>query len=303
MYFENESGGVLVEAKDLVNGVSITQAEQVDRVEYFHIELETHDVILAEGALSETFVDDDSRAMFHNAHEYAALYPEDVARPARYRAPRLEIGYEVEAIRRKLAARAGLLSDGQDAGTLRGHIDAVSPRLIEGWAQSVDHPEAPVCLDIYAGGELIGQTLANRYREDLEAAGLGSGRHGFSFAVPDGLMLLPGTVEVRRSLDGARRRAIASGDPSVVPQMRHAAQRPGTFGNTGFLEKRRRQRRRFGQRVRHVFQARRQSRPADRAAQANPNRLRRRSARGEGIAGDYADRGRAHVPDKRRAIP
>jgi Hint domain len=195
--------GVLIEAKDLINGVSIVQAEHVEEVEYFHIELETHDVILAEGALSETFVDDDNRAMFHNAHEYAALYPEDVARPARYRAPRLEIGYEVEAIRRKLAARAGLLSDEQDAGTLRGHIDAVSPRLIEGWAQSVEHPEAPVCLDIYAGGELIGQTLANRYREDLQAAGLGSGRHSFSFAVPDGLMLLPGTIEVRRSLDGA----------------------------------------------------------------------------------------------------
>ena len=203
MYFENESGSVLVEAKDLINGVSIVQAEQVDEVEYFHIELETHDVILAEGALSETFVDDDSRAMFHNAHEYALLYPEDVARPARYRAPRLEIGYEVEAIRRNLAARAGLLSDGQDAGTLRGHVDAVSPRLVEGWAQSVDHPEAPICLDVYAGRELIGQTLANRHREDLEAAGLGSGRHSFSFAVPDGLMLLPGIVEVRRSLDGA----------------------------------------------------------------------------------------------------
>ena len=81
MYFENGSRGVLVEAKDLVNDVSIVQAEQVDDVEYFHIELDTHDVILAEGALSETFVDDDSRAMFHNAHEYAALYPEAVARP------------------------------------------------------------------------------------------------------------------------------------------------------------------------------------------------------------------------------
>lgn len=40
-------------------------------------------------------------------------------------------------------------------------------------------------------------------REDLERAGLGSGRHSFSFALPDGLMLLPGTIEARRSLDGA----------------------------------------------------------------------------------------------------
>ena len=60
-------GVVLIEAKDLVNGFSIVQAERVDKVEYFHIELDSHDVIVAEGALSETFIDDDSRGMFHNA--------------------------------------------------------------------------------------------------------------------------------------------------------------------------------------------------------------------------------------------
>ena len=43
--------GALIEAKDLVNGVSIVQAERVEKVEYFHIELETHDVIIAEGRL------------------------------------------------------------------------------------------------------------------------------------------------------------------------------------------------------------------------------------------------------------
>jgi microcystin-dependent protein len=103
MYLE----GVLIEAKDIVNGVSIVQAERVEKVEYFHIELDTHDVILAEGAPSETFVDDDSRGVFHNADEYAALYP-GVARPARYCAPRLDSGYEVEAVRRRLAERSGI---------------------------------------------------------------------------------------------------------------------------------------------------------------------------------------------------
>ena len=59
---------MLIEAKDLINGVSIVQAERVEKVEYFHIELDSHDVIIAEGALSESFIDDDSRGMFHNAH-------------------------------------------------------------------------------------------------------------------------------------------------------------------------------------------------------------------------------------------
>ena len=70
MYLE----GVLIEAKDLINSVSIVRAERVEKVEYFHIELESHDVIFAEGALSETYIDDDSRFMFHNAQEYRALY-------------------------------------------------------------------------------------------------------------------------------------------------------------------------------------------------------------------------------------
>ena len=84
------------------------------------------------------------------------------------------------------------------------HLSIGSVRgCIEGWAQNVDHPEAPVCLDIFAGGRLIGQVLANRYREDLKQAGLGGGCHAFRFTPPDGVALTLRLVEVRRSLDGA----------------------------------------------------------------------------------------------------
>ena len=142
-------------------------------MDYFHIELDTHDVIIAEGALAESFIDDDSRGIFHNAHEYPALYPEAVTGIAQYCAPRLEDGYEVEAIRQRIALRAGLVLADKRIGQLRGHVNRVSDNCIAGWAQNADHPEAPVCLDIYAGGQLIGQVLANRYREDLERARLG----------------------------------------------------------------------------------------------------------------------------------
>ena len=40
--------GVLVPACALVNGTSIIQVPAMDRVEYFHIELDSHDVILAD---------------------------------------------------------------------------------------------------------------------------------------------------------------------------------------------------------------------------------------------------------------
>jgi N-acetylneuraminic acid mutarotase len=196
--------GILIEARDLVNGVNIVQPGDTDMVEYFHIELDSHDVIVAEGALSESFVDDDSRGMFHNACDYAALYPNDAADAARYCAPRLDDGYVVEAVRDRIAARAGLRPLAAGASKLRGFVDVANARLIAGWAQSIEHPEAPVCLDVMADGEAIGQVLANRYRGDLEQAGIGSGRHSFEFRLPFGVASAGRSIEVRRSLDGER---------------------------------------------------------------------------------------------------
>ena len=109
--------GALVPAGLLVNGATIRQVESVDQLEYFHIELERHDVILAEGAPAETFVDCDSRGIFHNAGEFAELYPDDVPVPWAFCAPRVEAGSaELAVIRAVLAARAEALDhDRSDA--------------------------------------------------------------------------------------------------------------------------------------------------------------------------------------------
>ena len=97
--------GLLIPARCLVNGSTIVQ-ERANRVDYYHVELDSHDVLLAEGAPSESFIDDDSRGMFHNAAEFAALYP-NTPRSDGFCAPRVEQGPELEAIRRRLAAVAG----------------------------------------------------------------------------------------------------------------------------------------------------------------------------------------------------
>jgi len=105
--------GILIQAEDLVNGRSIVQAEAIESVSYFHIELESHDVILAEGAWSETFIDDDSRMLFQNAADYLRRYPDDPEGPARFCAPRVAEGYQLQAIRDRLARRGGAaVSDG-----------------------------------------------------------------------------------------------------------------------------------------------------------------------------------------------
>lgn len=50
--------GLLIRAKDLVNGKSIAPAVPpgCDTIEYFHILLDSHEVVLAEGAAAETFL-------------------------------------------------------------------------------------------------------------------------------------------------------------------------------------------------------------------------------------------------------
>jgi hypothetical protein len=68
--------GVLIPAIHLVNGTSIVQGmpEGVEEIDYFHIELETHQVIFAEGALAETLLVTSDREMFDNFVEYERLY-------------------------------------------------------------------------------------------------------------------------------------------------------------------------------------------------------------------------------------
>jgi hypothetical protein len=214
--------GLLIEAKDLVNDLSIVQASKVDSITYIHIELDTHDVIVAEGSFSETFVDDNSRGMFHNADEYRRIHADEPRRTARYYAPRLRDGYQVEAARRHIDALAGLRQDAPATASLLGFVEVVTPKLISGWAQNPEHPAVPVCLEIVADGLVIGEVLANFYRQDLEHAGLGDGRHGFAFTPP--LAKTFRHVEVRRALDGAELPRAATSALSVkVTQSRKRA--------------------------------------------------------------------------------
>jgi len=97
--------GFLIEAKDLVDDACVVQASSVERVDYIHVELESHDVILAEGAWSETYLDDGNRGMFQNAHDYTA--PDGLQKQEpRYCAPRLEDGPELEAVRSRIGSYA-----------------------------------------------------------------------------------------------------------------------------------------------------------------------------------------------------
>jgi hypothetical protein len=183
--------GALVPAAALTNGTSIVQDDTPGRIDYIHIELDRHSVIFAEGAASETYVDDDNRAMFHNAADYASRYG-TTTQPARYCTTRIDSGPQLHAIHTRLAALAGTAPPPAALGPLHGWLerietDTTSPEPAAwavGWAISPQSPEIPVCFELLHRGRPIHRGLATIHRPDVEDAGFGSGRCGFRIPVP-----------------------------------------------------------------------------------------------------------------------
>jgi hypothetical protein len=97
--------GVLVPARHLVNGTSIVQ-ERVAAAEYYHIELDQHAVLFAEGALAESWRDTGNVRMFANAGTRPAAVDSDPY------AEIVEGGPALAAIRGRIAARAAALGFG-----------------------------------------------------------------------------------------------------------------------------------------------------------------------------------------------
>jgi hypothetical protein len=98
--------GVLVPVGHLVNGATIVQ-EEVETVRYFHVELDAHDVLLAEGLPCESYLDDGNREAFANSPEHTALYgPLDPQERENACAPLVRDGEALAAIQARLHARA-----------------------------------------------------------------------------------------------------------------------------------------------------------------------------------------------------
>ncbi len=99
--------GVLIQAGALVNGTSIVREQDVPvTYTYYHLELDDHGLVLAEGVPAETFFDNIDRLAFDNWDEYEALYPEG-KQIVEMDYPRAKAFRQVpRAIRARIAARA-----------------------------------------------------------------------------------------------------------------------------------------------------------------------------------------------------
>jgi hypothetical protein len=205
--------GVLIPAEFLVNHRSILWDDRAQEVTVYHLELDTHDVLLANGAPAESYRDDGNRWLFQNANSGWHLPPKPAC------APVLTGGPIVDEVWRRLLDRAGprpgmpltadpdlhLLVDGTrlDPGMQRGefHIftlprTSAEVRIISraaapqelGWARD------PRCLGV-AVKRIVVRQKSRFQKFDANDKRLVEGFHAFeadgNFRWTDGDALLP----------------------------------------------------------------------------------------------------------------
>ncbi len=129
-----------------------------------------------------------------------------------------EVVWNAEARFRRGAAEAPL-------APLDGTLDRVTrDGWVSGWTRDPELPDERVELEVLVEDEVVGTTVAAGFRADLQAAGIGDGGHGFSFALPYEIMATRGTMTIlvrERRADGRTGRVL--GEPVMLRIGRVAA--------------------------------------------------------------------------------
>jgi hypothetical protein len=120
--------GKLICARQLINGTTIRQEKNWTSVEYFHVELESHAILLAEGLPAESYLDTGNQGFFANAGAPLVLHPDltdETGYPTREAAscaPFVSDEGNVRPVWQRLSDRAVAL--GQPAPRLETFTDA-----------------------------------------------------------------------------------------------------------------------------------------------------------------------------------
>ncbi len=103
--------GALVPVRYLLNGATIAQEAPRGAITYFHVELDRHDILLAEALPSESFLDTGNRGAFTEGGAALQLHPDFALRiwATEACAPLLTAGAPLAALRARLAGRAAAL--------------------------------------------------------------------------------------------------------------------------------------------------------------------------------------------------
>jgi Hint domain len=119
--------GKLICARQLINGTTIRQEEDYTSVEYFHVELESHAILLAEGLPAESYLNTGNQGFFANSGQPLVLHPDltdETAYPTRETASCAPFVWDegnVRPVWQRLADRAAAL--GQPAPKLETATD------------------------------------------------------------------------------------------------------------------------------------------------------------------------------------
>ncbi len=99
--------GVLIPVQYLENGSTIRREAMRGVVTYYHVELDEHAVLVANGLPAESYLDTGDRANFDNGGRVRALHPEFVAQrwETEGRAPLIVTGPVLAAVRERLNSR------------------------------------------------------------------------------------------------------------------------------------------------------------------------------------------------------
>ncbi len=123
--------GHLIEAKTLVNGVTVIVDKDIRHITYHHIELRRHDVVLAEGLPAETYLESGNRRMFESDATPMVLHPDFVSlRRERACARILVSGPVVTRARQRLLDRAlalGFAVTGDVDLALKAGLERIKP--------------------------------------------------------------------------------------------------------------------------------------------------------------------------------
>ncbi len=98
--------------------------------------------------------------------------------------------------------------------TIIGYLDESTRELFRGWIWDPARPLDPLELFFFVDGTHVASVIANVYRPDLEAAGIGGGRHGF---VLDASALALPITETLVSVQCAETGHALIGSPARLP--------------------------------------------------------------------------------------
>ncbi|MBV9783115.1 MAG: Hint domain-containing protein, partial [Acidisphaera sp.] len=163
---------VLIPVRCLVEGVSIVQ-ERVHRAAYFHVELDRHDLLVAEGLAAESYLDSGNRRQFANGGGSMSLHA-DFAASAREGAcaPLVLCGTAVQRTRQRLRARATrrggttgpwVVVDGRamrPAAVVNGRLRFILPA----GSQEIRLPEEIGVMGLLADGRTLAEAAPGCWR-------------------------------------------------------------------------------------------------------------------------------------------